>query len=686
MKRAILLVAAVAGGAFGYIRNTSASGSPLYRADYAGVQIWINNQVAGGQGPIVSGSDPVAAARAAVDSWNEVPGTALRFKPLQSTSAGHNSTDNLSVISIADMSDPSVASALNGAVAITIPEYIVSSGSAANGQIIDADILLNPQFTFSTTGAAGAYDLQSVLTHEIGHAVGADHTGIIGASMFQSACPNEQRISVDDEAFATAAYPGAGSGQGTVHGTIMQADGSPAAAALLTLSDTTQGFTIGAATRSDGTYSVAVPPGNYNVYAEPLGAGVVQQADIYSTAGETPAMFQPAMAQGVAAVAAGGSVESDITVTPGAPQLAITFAAVVPAGASVSQVLSFNGPILVNSGQTVDLAVIGPGIDETMDLNLLGRGVHVISIRRDTTVTFGGSLSGLPLIRVTLQIDPQPSAALASLFIAKGANTASYSGILFVTPPVPAFQPQSIVNSADYQGGAVSPGGLYTIFAPAGAANLGPATGMPDNGLNQYGALATSLAGVSVTFDGVPAPLFYVRADMINVQVPFEVAGDIGTTNNATIVVNFDGAASAPVQIPVVRSQPAIFTLTNDGGSDSIIVNQNGNLNSASSPAPRGSSIVVYGGGIGNPGCAEYSLQTGSGAPAPPSGCTGQYVAAFASHAPVSVSFAGWTPTLIGLAQWNIQIPSDAPSGSVNFTLTDTSSGAATQNGTVWIQ
>jgi hypothetical protein len=59
------------------------------------------------------------------------------------------------------------------------------------GQILDADIYFNPsssQMTYATPQALAAtptaYDLESVLTHELGHLLGFSHSAIWGAMMF----------------------------------------------------------------------------------------------------------------------------------------------------------------------------------------------------------------------------------------------------------------------------------------------------------------------------------------------------------------------------------------------------------------------------------------------------------------------------------------------------------------------
>lgn len=44
-----------------------------------------------------------------------------------------------------------------------------------NGRAIETDQRFNQDFTFSNVGAAGAYDYESVATHESGHSIGLDH-------------------------------------------------------------------------------------------------------------------------------------------------------------------------------------------------------------------------------------------------------------------------------------------------------------------------------------------------------------------------------------------------------------------------------------------------------------------------------------------------------------------------------
>jgi uncharacterized protein (TIGR03437 family) len=342
----------------------------------------------------------------------------------------------------------------------------------------------------------------------------------------------------------------------------------------------------------------------------------------------------------------------------------------------------------IASGQSLDLAFAGLGFDATLttaNLQIYGAGITVTNVRVDPIeqANIGGTL--YPLVRATVTIPAQQNAGVATIFINRGAttlSTLSLSGALVITPPTPTFIPASLLNAASYEGpGQVSPGGLYSIYAPTGSPlNLGPAAGVNHNpNYDGYGYLPAYLGGVSVTFDGVASPLFYVSGGLINLQVPFEVAGKTSTN----VVVNFFGSMSAPVAVPVLNEQLAFFTVTPQK-TDSIVTNQDGSVNASASPAPLGSYVTAYGTGLGS----VAGVVTGQGAPFE-STLTPHYTCTIANANQsfiIPPAFVGWTPTSVGLAQFEFQVPKGvAPNTTQILKCTDTVTGASTPTGTLYV-
>ncbi|MDQ2899994.1 MAG: matrixin family metalloprotease [Acidobacteriota bacterium] len=658
-----------------YVRLTL-NGVPLQRPDFANVRFLLNDaavsglQNSQGQPFITSGSDPAGAIRAALAAWNGVPTSVARFAPLGGTAAVNDSNDRLNVIVFRDT--PEIRSFMGTDVADHV------SFVTPDGKVLETDILFNPMYKFSTTREAGTYDIQSVAAHELGHALGANHTGVVGATMYQDAFPGQigqRRLSPDDIAFASAVYPPpGGNGYGTISGKLSSA-GNPLRGGFVTADDPSTGVVIdGLSSLTDATYSFQVPPGNYEVYAEPL-TGDVKPANLYLNANQVDSGFKPSFYGGNdtparLSVAPGAVATADLAAPAGQSSVQLQFLAVKPVGEG-GTVLLVPGPQTVASGQSVDVLLFGPGIDGGLnDANLRAIGpatLHPGSVHLDAA-----TVNGSPVVRFTLDVPARSERAAATLVIAKGSDLSLFSGGLLLAPPPPVFTAASTVNAASFIGGGVAPGEIVTIFGT----NAGPATPVQNAGFDAGGSLPTTLGDVSVTFGGVLAPLFYVSPGQINLQVPYEVAGSPAV--NVSIQVG--GSESAQISIPIVAASPGVFQIPGKG--QGIVVNQDGTVNSSANPAARGSVVTVYatGAGVTNP-----PLATGKGAPGSPLSRASD-VAATIGGVAANVLFGGATPGFVGLFQVNAEIPSAAPSGGT-VPLRITVGGTGSQpNATISVQ
>jgi len=184
-----------------------------------------------------------------------------------------------------------VAYTFIGSVTHTLPYTYVCGGNDLNGvlpaQIIGADVAFNPQWCFSTSQSPPAaflaacpgntaYDIQSIGTHEVGHMLGLDHSGLGHATMFpfgDAGTGAQRSLGVDDVVGAAFLYPNGSftTATGTISGTVTLS-GSAAFASHVVLLDQETGKAItDGLTAPNGTYTLnGVPPGTYTLVALPL--------------------------------------------------------------------------------------------------------------------------------------------------------------------------------------------------------------------------------------------------------------------------------------------------------------------------------------------------------------------------------------------------------------------------------
>jgi uncharacterized protein (TIGR03437 family) len=231
-----------------------------------------------------------------------------------------------------------------------------------------------------------------------------------------------------------------------------------------------------------------------------------------------------------------------------------------------------------------------------------------------------------------------------------------------------------VVDPADYvQLSTVAPGQLLTLFGT----DLAPATPfIPSSGV------AASSAGFGVFFNGIPAPILYSAARQINVQVPYEIAGQ--TTVQMQMI---DQQTPLPVAesltLGVADRQPSVFLTPAASGSlfpgytvcngvmafgaAAVALNADGTLNDCSNPALAGSVVTVFLDGLGpvTPG-----LTTGAIAPAPPVPLAPGVTVLDPNLQPVVSTTLSLPGSITGAAQIQLQLPKSLSPGPYAVTPT----------------
>ena len=119
-----------------------------------------------------------------------------------------------------------------------------------------------------------------------------------------------------------------------------------------------------------------------------------------------------------------------------------------------------------------------------------------------------------------------------------------------------------------------------------------------------------------------------------------------------------------PVLVSLARSSPGIFT-TGDG-SPAVVNNSTGRLVTGAEPARAGDTLVIYGSGLGP---VTVTPVTGAPAPIHKLSFTTSPVTAVVGGKDLPSVFSGLTPTLIGVYQVNVTLPSGLPAGKTNLYL-----------------
>ena len=282
--------------------------------------------------------------------------------------------------------------------------------------------------------------------------------------------------------------------------------------------------------------------------------------------------------------------------------------------------LDFSGtnPYVINSDST-------GGLGFFLDPRTVNMAIGVPTVSDDTIVpqAFVGAQVSATGIR----------SGVYGIFFGVRMPSISGSGV-FVSP-------LGIVNAASFAPPTypVAPGTLVSLFGTGLAPDMMQASVIP---------LPTTLGPVSVTVDGILAPLFFVSPGQVNLQIPFAVTG-----STATIVVANGAVSSNEVTVSLAPSSPGIFSVSQSGAGPGIITHADFRLVTAVNPAQAGETVIIFLTGLGdlNPPVDDGDLPSGLSRAIDPS------IQVFFGGEAGQVQFAGAAPCCVALYQINVTIP-----------------------------
>jgi uncharacterized protein (TIGR03437 family) len=233
-----------------------------------------------------------------------------------------------------------------------------------------------------------------------------------------------------------------------------------------------------------------------------------------------------------------------------------------------------------------------------------------------------------------------------------GFHAPSFSG------PGVYLNPIGVVNAASFQPvtASIAPGELIELVGTGLASSLVVTQGGQ--------VFPTNLGGVSVTINSIACPIYYVSPTQLAVIVPYAVASN--QTGLANIQVTNNKVPSNTVQVYLTDAAPGSFAQNTQGiGLAAALHAATYQAITASNPAVSGETIALFLTGLGT---VTPTITDGALGPSAPLSWSdvfnaGNLAVNFNDFATGSfgnagtISYAGLVPTLAGLYQINVQVP-----------------------------
>ena len=232
-------------------------------------------------------------------------------------------------------------------------------------------------------------------------------------------------------------------------------------------------------------------------------------------------------------------------------------------------------------------------------------------------------------------------------------------------PPAPSIASGGVRNGASSAPAPVAPGSIVNVFGNFGFGSPAQANGIP---------LPTALSGFSIQFQSgasINAPLFYASAGQINIQVPWELAGQSSTAVRAAL--NGNNGPSQVLQL--APSAPGIFFIGIPGSYYGVIADSSNRPVNPSNPATVGDVIQISCTGLGP---VTNPPASGSAASSTTVSATTTIPTVTIGGVSTAVLFSGLAPGTVGEYQVKVQVPTGITPGP--FVSVVLSIGGVTSN------
>lgn len=266
----------------------------------------------------------------------------------------------------------------------------------------------------------------------------------------------------------------------------------------------------------------------------------------------------------------------------------------------------------------------------------------------DASGTFGSDFTTLPLVNYNGTFSSQNLVLITAILV------------------VPGIGSNAIIAPSDFGGASTATPGSYLEIYGTNLAGTTRSWGTSDF---TNGNAPTTLDKVSVTVNGTPAYVSFVSPAQVNVEVPAGIPAG-GTT---PVILTYNGRASAPINFAIEAAGGAIlaptsFKVNGKQYAGAYHVNgapvTNGNITGfPAAPAFPGETLQFYGLGFG---------PVKSGAAIAGKIATGQTTLSNPvqflfgdGKLPGTILYQGLAPGFVGLYQFNVTVPPNAPSGDL---------------------